>query len=241
MFQEALVKDRMPVPPPLQSEGTMRPDLTTGRMAHDLRNVLQIISGNLAFLSCRFGDDAAARKHIDRAIAGCDLGARLTGDVLGRGAPFPGSTCIRSARADLESILVAAVGPGVAVRLTVPARLARAAVDTSDLKNALINLAINARDAMEGHGVLEVSFANVGGERGDWIDLSVSDTGGGMPPEVVAKALEPFFTTKGRSGSGLGLASVKRFVDGCGGTLSINSEVGRGTVFRIRLPAVSAS
>jgi signal transduction histidine kinase len=239
MFQEALVKDRRPVPPPFKNEGASLSDLTMGRMAHDLRNVLQIISGNLALLSCKFGDDAAARKHIDRAIAGCDLGTRLTGDVLERGASFSGSTCIPSASADLEALLIAAAGPGVAVRLTIPARLAKAAAGMSDIQNTLINLAINARDAMEGRGVLNVSFANVRGKRGDWIDLSVSDTGCGMPPEVVAKALEPFFTTKGRSGSGLGLASVKRFVDGCGGSLSIESEVGRGTTFRLRLPATS--
>ena len=240
MFQEALVKDRMPDPPQLQSEGAMRPDLTAGRMAHDLRNVLQIISGNLALLSCRFRDDVAARKHIDRAIAGCNLGTRLTGEVLDRGASSTEGTCIRSVQADLETILVAAAGPGIAVRLAVPARLAMAAVNTNDLQNTLINLAINARDAMDGRGVLEVSFANVRSDRRDWIDLSVSDTGCGMPTEVVAKALEPFFTTKGRSGSGLGLASVKRFVDGCGGTLSIDSVVGRGTTFRIRLPAAQA-
>jgi signal transduction histidine kinase len=90
---------------------------------------------------------------------------------------------------------------------------------------------------MDGRGVLEVSFANVPGRRSAWLELIVSDTGCGMSPEILAKALDPFFTTKGRSGSGLGLASVKRFVDGCGGSLFIDSEVGRGTTFRIRLPA----
>lgn len=211
-------------------------DFATGTMAHDLRNVLQIISGNLNILSHRLGDDGAARIHIERAMAGVDLGTQLTSRALGRGS-YATSTCMIAARADLEALLAAAVGPHVAVRLKMPLCLRPVAVASSDLRNALLNLAVNARDAMQAGGVLDVACSNVAGEARSWIEIAVRDNGCGMPPETAGRVLEPYFTTKGDEGSGLGLSSVQRFVEDAGGFIRIDSELGRGTTVVLRLPA----
>jgi signal transduction histidine kinase len=213
-------------------------DPVEGRMAHDLRNILNIISGNLALLSRTLGDDAIARKHIDRAMAGVDLGTRLAGSAIGRGCPtMPAVTDVMMARASIENVLREAAGPSVEVAVTMSSALPIAAVEQAALENVLINLAINARHAMNGVGLLRVTFENEDRAGRRSIAMTVADTGCGMPRHVIDRAFDPYFSTKGEGGSGLGLATVKRFVDGCGGSIDIESRVGSGTAIRIRIPA----
>ncbi len=207
-------------------------------MAHDLRNILNIISGNLALLSRTIGDDAVARKHIDRAMAGVDLGTRLAGSAIGRGhsVTMPTGTDVIRAKTSIENVLREAAGISVEVDLAMPSTLPIAAVEQAALENVLINLAINARHAMNGLGNLRVTFENEEGAGRQWIAMTVTDTGCGMPRHVIDRAFDPYFTTKGEGGSGLGLATVKKFVDGCGGSIDIESRIGSGTAVRIRLP-----
>ncbi|SEJ81964.1 Histidine kinase-, DNA gyrase B-, and HSP90-like ATPase [Sphingobium sp. AP50] len=214
-------------------------DPLAGRMAHDLRNILQIISGNLTLLSRRLTDDPAAMKHIDRALAGVDLGTRLAGSVIGGNhVACNGRLCaIQAERSTIVATLVEAAGPGIDVKLDIPALLHLVPVDLAALENTLINLAINARDAMNGHGTLTVSFRNMCLPSGPAVELRVEDTGCGMSAAIAKCAFEPFFTTKGKRGSGLGLVTVRQFAEDCGGHASIDSVEGRGTIFRIVLPS----
>ncbi len=218
---------------------SLRHDPVEGRMAHDLRNILNIISGNLALLSRRLGDDAVARKHIDRAMAGVDLGTRLAGSAIecGRSTSIARGTDIVGARPSVENVVREAAGSAVEVEVTMPSELPIAAVEQAALENVLINLAINARHAMSGVGALRVAFESEDDAGRRWISMTVADTGCGMPRHVIDRAFDPYFTTKGEGGSGLGLATVKRFVDECGGSIDIESRIGLGTAIRIRLPA----
>jgi signal transduction histidine kinase len=215
-------------------------DPVAPRMAHDLKNVLQIISGNLTMLSRRAHDDGVSRGYIDRAMAGVDLGARLLGALQSADADSRGRDPLdlTLALADIEALLTDAVGSNVRLRIEASDRLRTVAVDLAELESALLNLAINARDAMNGCGALTIDFHNVSDLRGPAIEIVVRDTGCGMAPEVLERAFEPFFSTKGRGGSGLGLATVNRFVQRCDGSIAVDSAMGRGTTVRIRLPAV---
>jgi signal transduction histidine kinase len=206
-------------------------------MAHDLRNVLQIISGNLGILSRRLGEDSSSRIHIDRAMAGVDLGRQLTNRALDRCTSFS-STCLQAERAGLEAILVAAVEPTLAISLEIPTCLQLIAVKVSDLQNALLNLAINARDAMNGNGTLQVTCSNINLENRCWVEIAVRDNGCGMSPETLERIRDPYFTTKGDLGTGLGLSSVRQFVQDAGGTMKVESKPNVGTTVTLRLPAV---
>jgi len=210
-------------------------DAMAGSVAHDLNNILQIIGGNLSMLALELGDSKAAKRYIASALAGVDLGTRLARRTLTKG----GIERLEAPHTDLKATLMAtkqlvldAVGDGVAVNFHVCDPLGPICIDHTELQNAIINLAINARDAMNGLGELTVVAA--GNRNG--LAVSVSDTGCGMAPEVVAQAFQPLFTTKGVNGSGLGLAAVKRFVDESGGTVCISSRVGEGTTVNLRFP-----
>jgi signal transduction histidine kinase len=215
-------------------------DPVVPRITHDLRNVLQIISGNLAMLSRHAHDDSVSRTYIDRAMAGVDLGARLigtlqSGDAVSRARDPLDLTLVL---ADIKALLTDAVGSNVRLRVEAADRLRIVAIDLAELESALLNLAINARDAMDGCGALTVDFRNVRDLSGPAVEIAVSDTGCGMAPDVLERAFEPFFSTKGRGGSGLGLATVNRFVQRYGGSIAVDSAAGRGTTVQIRLPAV---
>lgn len=216
-------------------------DPVAGRMAHDLRNILQIISGNLALLARNLGDNVVARKHIDRAMAGVELGTRLAGSAIAGDRQASAGTDLLSARQSIESVLTDAVGSGIAVRVAMSASPAIVAVDRTALENVLINLAVNARHAMDGIGTLCVGFADhrIAGRR--MIGMTVTDTGCGMSRTVIDRMFDPYYTTKGNAGSGLGLATVKRFAESCGGSIKVNSVVGAGTEIRIVMPALDAA
>ncbi len=218
----------------------MQDDPVEGRVAHDLRNILNIISGNLSLLARSVGEDPLARRHIDRAMAGVDLGTRLAGSVIGgrRAACAQSQTDLVAIRQSLVNVIGDAAGEGVAVEIDMPPTLPMMAVERTALENVLVNLAVNARHAMGGSGSLRISFENHWSAGRRMIRMSVMDTGCGMSNEVIDRIFDPYFTTKGDAGSGLGLASVSRFVEGCGGAVEVESTVGFGTAIRISMPTV---
>ncbi|CDY75334.1 Two-component hybrid sensor and regulator [Caballeronia glathei] len=223
----------------------------TGGVAHDFNNVLQVISGNLQMLATSAGNDVATQRRIASATDAVQRGARLAAQLLAFARRQPLSPAVVNPRRLLEGmqeLLHRVLGETVAVHTHVDAGPWNVLVDRNQLENALLNLAINARDAMHGEGTLTLTASNVIVEaeparetselaRGEYLCLSVSDTGVGMPPEVLEHAFEPFFTTKpdGR-GTGLGLSMVFGFVKQSGGHTVIASELGQGTTVRLYFP-----
>jgi PAS domain S-box-containing protein len=223
----------------------------SGGLAHDFNNLLGVIIGNIECLLDTMADDPEraelAREVLDSALGGAELTRRLL--AFGRRqALSPQRIDLSAQMARHVTMLVRTLGKAIQVETVFADDLWPTRADPSQLGDALLNLAINARDAMPHGGVLTIETHNdrVWDEDaarepemapGDYVVLAVSDTGVGMPPEVRDRAIEPFFTTKGPgAGSGLGLSMVYGFVRQSGGYLKINSEVGIGTTMRICLP-----
>ncbi|MDE1156862.1 MAG: PAS domain S-box protein [Neorhizobium sp.] len=224
----------------------------TGGLAHDFNNLLTVISGNLEMIEDRL-DNAKLLTLLKEAQGAADDGAKLTGQLLafGRRQPLnPKLVDIGQLVSGFSELLRRTVGEAIAFRTIVSGAANEALVDASQLQNALLNLVINARDAMPRGGrltieisraVLDVDYAQSYAtmRTGDYVLITVTDTGGGMTPEVKEKAFEPFFTTKGAgAGTGLGLSMVYGFARQSGGNVQIYSEPGQGTSIRIFLPAV---
>lgn len=223
----------------------------TGGIAHDFNNLLHVISGNLQLLKRDVMGNAAAERRLQSALDGVSRSAKLSSQLLAfaRRQPLEPKV-INPGRfiRDMEDILRKAVGEGVTIETVIGAGVWNILVDPGNVENALLNLAINARDAMEGQGRLTIEAGNAFLDsdyaaaheevtRGQYVLIAVTDTGQGMPPEVIDKAFDPFFTTKpeGR-GTGLGLSMVYGFVKQSGGHIKIYSEVGQGTTIKIYLP-----
>jgi CheY-like chemotaxis protein len=223
----------------------------SGGLAHDFNNLLGVIIGNIECLLDTMADDPEradlAREVLDSALGGAELTRRLL--AFGRRQSLsPQRIDLSAQMARHVSMLIRTLGKAIQVETVFADDLWPTRADPSQLGDALLNLAINARDAMPHGGVLTIETHNdrVWAEDaarepemapGDYVVLAVSDTGVGMPPEVRDRAIEPFFTTKGPgAGSGLGLSMVYGFVRQSGGYLKINSEVGIGTTMRICLP-----
>ncbi|MFE1599128.1 ATP-binding protein [Methylobacterium sp. ID0610] len=214
----------------------------TGGIAHDFNNLLAVITGSLEVLQRRIArGDTDVTRFIDGALDGADRAAKLTHRLLAfaRQQPLePRPTDPNDLITGMVDLLRRTLGETV----TVETRLAVAAppifVDRNQLENAILNLAVNARDAMPGGGRLTLETARETAEGGrPVIAVTVRDTGTGMPPEVVARAFEPFFTTKPQGrGTGLGLSQVYGFVTQSGGTVRIDSKPGLGTAIVLVLP-----
>jgi signal transduction histidine kinase len=219
----------------------------TGGVAHDFNNVLQIIGGNLQLAKLVGGINEAARSRIDTALSGVERGARLAAHLLAFARRQPLQSVVIDPGAvlcDMQGMLRHVLGPHVTVEADVAPGLWRAAVDPSQLHNVLVNLCLNARDAMAGGGTLTLRASNVaaGAAPGadlavrDYVLLEVRDTGTGMPAEVLERAFEPFFTTKPTGqGTGLGLSMAYGFVKQSGGEIELRSAPGQGTTVRIFL------
>ncbi|WP_347557595.1 ATP-binding protein [Robbsia sp. KACC 23696] len=222
----------------------------TGGVAHDFNNILQIISGNLQLLSMQERQNENVQNRVGIALAAVDRGAKLSSQLLAfaRRQPLsPAAVNPRRIFDDLNSLLERAVGENIAVQMQLPSEPWLIHVDRNRLENAVLNLAINSRDAMDSEGELQVMAENVmldhtdlvGAEVGPgaYVRISVRDNGPGMSAEVIERACEPFFTTKefGR-GTGLGLSMVFGFVRQSGGHLSIESELGFGTTVHMHFP-----
>ena len=228
----------------------------TGGVAHDFNNLLQIISGNLQLLQAEVAPGSKAERRIANAMAGVQRGAKLASQLLafGRRQPLePKVINVGRLVGGMEELLRRSIGEGVEMETVVSPSLWNAFADPMQIENAVLNLAINARDAMDGMGKLTVevrnahvdhaySLQNPGVEPGQYVMLAVTDTGSGMPADVIERVFEPFFTTKAEGkGSGLGLSMVYGFAKQSGGHVKIYSEVGEGTTVRLYLPRVHDS
>jgi PAS domain S-box-containing protein len=223
----------------------------TGGIAHDFNNMLSVLSSGLELLAMQ-GNDGAART-VDSMRRAVDRGARLTQQLLAfaRRQPLQAETrSINRVVAGFESVLRRAVNQNIDFSIALAPNTASAVIDSARFESALLNLVVNARDAMPDGGQLRIATANVTLDAGrpgtlapgDYVRVTVSDSGTGMPPDVVARAFEPFFTTKEvGKGTGLGLSQVYGFIKQSGGEVVIESRPGEGTSIRIYLPAVSDS
>jgi len=223
----------------------------TGGVAHDFNNLLQVIGGNLHLLSRDVAGDDRSETRVRNALAGVARGAKLASQLLafGRRQPLaPKVVNLGRFVRGLDDMLRRALGDGVEIETVIGAGLWNTLIDPFQVENALLNLAINARDAMNGHGRLTVEAGNASIDDvyarrnadvapGQYVMLAVTDTGAGMPPEIQEQVFEPFFTTKPEGqGTGLGLSMVYGFVRQSGGHVKIYSEVGVGTTVRLYLP-----
>ncbi|WP_259699127.1 hybrid sensor histidine kinase/response regulator, partial [Pseudomonas chlororaphis] len=198
----------------------------TGGVAHDFNNLLQVIAGNLHLLARHEPDNANVQRRVGAAITAVERGAKLSAQLLAFARRQPLSPEVYNPRRipdSLSELLQRALGETIDIDVQLPAKPWCIKVDRSQLENALLNLAINARDAMKGEGTIGIRGENMVLDRGfcagkgispgDYLCLSVADTGDGMPPEVLKQAFEPFFTTKrDGQGTGLGLSMVFGFV-----------------------------
>ncbi|MBR0693406.1 response regulator [Bradyrhizobium lablabi] len=219
----------------------------TGGVAHDFNNLLAVISGNLELIEGSGGNDKI-RRFLAIARRATDRGATLTAQLLAfsrRQKLNPKLVNANKLISEFQGLVHQAVGGGCEIRLRTDERLWLCEVDPSLLETALLNLALNGRDAMSGVGVLEIETRNVlldegavtGCPPGSYVRLSVVDSGHGMPPEVRDRIFEPFFTTKEvGKGTGLGLSMVYGFVRQSGGYISVESAPGVGTTIALYLP-----
>jgi CheY-like chemotaxis protein len=220
----------------------------TGGVAHDFNNLLTVVIGALDIM-LRSPDDAAKRQKLgEAALAAARRGEGLTHQLLAfsrRQALRPEAVDLNAQIRESEPLLRRAVGEAVEFRLKLRRGGARVNVDPSQFEAALLNLVVNARDAVGDRGRITIQTASctVGpGEvvdlaAGDYVCVTVADNGAGMPPEVIARVFEPFFTTKAvGKGTGLGLSQVYGFARQSGGAAQISSTVGRGTEIRLFLP-----
>jgi PAS domain S-box-containing protein len=220
----------------------------TGGVAHDFNNILHIISANVQ-LMLRTEDNG--RKRLLNILDAVERGKKLAAQLLAfaRRQPLhPNVVNLAQLIERMDTLLHRAAGDGVAIRMVIPPDLWNVLVDPNQLENVLLNLVINARDAMEGGGGVTIALANVtiapadqlaypGIRPGEFVTIAVSDTGTGMPPDVMERAFEPFFTTKPEGkGTGLGLSMAHGFVKQSGGHIRLASRPGEGTTVTIYLP-----
>ncbi|WP_332700241.1 hybrid sensor histidine kinase/response regulator [Devosia sp.] len=208
----------------------------TGGVAHDFNNLLMAVLSSLELLRKRLPADPQAMRLLDNARQGAERGAALTRSMLAFARrqemaiqPVDVASLVRS----MQDMLSSSVGTMIAVEIQFPANLPLVLSDPNQLAAAILNLAVNARDAMPGGGTIRIT-AN--GE-GEFVHLSIADSGEGMDSDVLARAREPFFTTKGvGKGTGLGLSMVHGIAEQSGGRLELRSQPGEGTVAEIWLP-----
>jgi PAS domain S-box-containing protein len=223
----------------------------TGGVAHDFNNLLGVVVGNLDLLQEQLATDAGTAELLDEALAAALRGAEVTRQLLAfsRRQPLqPKLVDPNEIVRNMSKLLSRAIGEQIKVRLSLPEDAWPVVIDPAQLESALLNLAVNARDAMPQGGTLTIETTNylfddeeaqthVEGAAGEYMMVAVSDTGTGMPPEIVARVFEPFFSTKGvGKGTGLGLSMVYGFVKQSGGNARIYSEPGVGTTIRLYLP-----
>lgn len=222
----------------------------TGGVAHDFNNLLMAIMGNLDLLRKRLPDDPRLRRLIEGALQGAERGASLTQRLLA----FARQQDLRAVPMDLRALikgmidlLERSLGPGVGLQLDIPDGLPPAQVDANQLELAVLNLVINARDAMPDGGSIVIRVAEYEASNdpalkpGRYLKLSVIDTGTGMAPEILKRAIEPFYSSKPLGkGTGLGLSMVHGLAVQLGGALQLTSLVGKGTTATLLFPVATA-
>lgn len=228
----------------------------TGGVAHDFNNLLTIIMGNLDRVQQRLKDQPDIASRVANALSGAERGVRLTRQLLAfaRRQPLaPDSFNLNDLVVDVSELLQRTLGEAISIDIVPAGELRSAFADRSEVENVLINLALNARDAMPSGGKLTIETANatldadyaarnVEVTPGDYVLFAVSDTGSGMSQAVLERAFDPFFTTKREGqGTGLGLSMVYGFSKQSGGHVKIYSELGQGTTVRFYLPKARES
>jgi PAS domain S-box-containing protein len=223
----------------------------TGGVAHDFNNLLQVIRGNLELLQNSVAGDERAAARLRNAVYGAERAAQLTRQLLAfaRRQPLaPKVVNLSRLVTDMADLLRRTLGESIEVETVVAGGLCNTIADPAQVESALLNLALNARDAMAGGGRLTVEVTNASLDEsyartvtdvtpGQYVMLAVTDTGEGMSEEVRARVFEPFFTTKvDGKGTGLGLSMVYGFVKQSHGHIQVYSEVGQGTTVKIYLP-----
>jgi len=220
----------------------------TGGVAHDFNNLLMAMLGCLELLKKRLAGDPTAQRLLDNALKGAERGAALTQRLLAfarRQELRPEAVDVPGLVDGMRDLLGRSLGPRITIVEEVAARLPPVLADANQLELALMNLALNSRDAMPEGGALTISAAEedvgagsgLGLPAGRYVRIGVSDTGQGMDAATIARAAEPFFTTKGTGkGTGLGLSMVHGLAAQSGGALKIDSEPGAGTQIHLYLP-----
>ena len=223
----------------------------TGGVAHDFNNLLMAVMGNLDLLRKRVPDDPRLHRLIDGALQGAERGASLTQRLLA----FARQQDLKAVPVDLGALvygmidlLERSLGPRIALRLDIPQNLPPARIDANQLELAILNLAINARDAMPDGGSIDIKVAETRAsgdpalKPGNYLKVSVIDTGKGMTAEILKKAIEPFFSSKPLGkGTGLGLSMVHGLAVQLGGALQLSSTVGKGTTATLILPVATSA
>jgi PAS domain S-box-containing protein len=220
----------------------------TGGIAHDFNNLLSIINGNLYLAEQELGEDHPLAELLANTRRAASQGADLTRSLLAfarRETPEPERVDLDERINALRPLLERALQGGIELRLSPAEQPATVWLDAAGFESALLNLAINARDAMPEGGVFSLAVeaadddtaGGPDGARPGWL-ITATDTGTGMSDEVLERLFEPFFTTK-PEGSGLGLAMVRRFAEDAGGRLGVESRPGEGTSFRLWLPGAA--
>jgi PAS domain S-box-containing protein len=216
----------------------------TGGVAHDFNNLLMIISGSLHTLKRGADDDPKLQRAISAIETATRRGAALTNQLLTfarRQSVNPQAIDFSERIGAIREVLDAGVGSAVRITFDIAREIWPIRTDVSEFETALLNLVINARDAMPDGGTVTISARNVVLDEaplaGEFVAIDIADTGLGIPADVVDKIFEPFFTTKPiGKGTGLGLSQVHGFAHQAGGTVKVASELGKGTVFSILLP-----
>jgi PAS domain S-box-containing protein len=228
----------------------------TGGVAHDFNNLLQVIGGNLQLLSKDIAGNARAEMRVQSALGGVARGSKLASQLLAFARRQPLEPRVVNAGRlikNMDEMLRRALGGEIEVETVVAGGLWNSLIDPDQLENAVLNLAINARDAMNGEGRLTIEASNAFLDdeyvrqqdelsAGQYVMIAVTDTGTGIPPDILERVYEPFFTTKAEDkGTGLGLAMVYGFLKQSGGHVKIYSEVGAGTTVKLYFPREVAS
>ncbi|MCP3407465.1 PAS domain S-box protein [Bradyrhizobium sp. CCGB01] len=223
----------------------------TGGVAHDFNNLLQVISGNLQLLNKDIAGNTRAEMRVQNALAGVARGSKLATQLLAfaRRQPLePRVVNVGRLIKGMDDLLRRAIGGEIEVETVVGGGLWNSLIDPDQLENAILNLAINARDAMNGQGRLTIEASNAFLDdeyvrqygdliAGQYVMIAVTDTGSGIPPNILERVYEPFFTTKAEGkGTGLGLAMVYGFLKQSGGHVKIYSEIGAGTTVKLYFP-----
>jgi PAS domain S-box-containing protein len=220
----------------------------TGGVAHDFNNLLMVVSGHIQTIKKVGADNPRTARAVEAIELAARSGVALTRQLLtfARRQTFkPAVFGIKGRIEAIRNMLTSSLGAGVRLVTSIPDEVWLAKADPSELELALINITLNARDAMPNGGVITVTAENVAlsprettaGIEGEFVALRFSDTGSGIAPDVMQKVFDPFFTTKkGSKGSGLGLSQVYGFAHESGGTVTIDSAIGRGTTVTIYLP-----
>jgi PAS domain S-box-containing protein len=226
-----------------------------GGIAHDFNNLLTVISGYCEFLLERIGSDVALRGSVQEIANAAERATSLTRQLLA----FSRKQILAPKVLDLNAIvaenlkmLTRMIGEDIHLAMVAGAKLAAVKADPGQIEQVIMNLAVNARDAMPRGGKLTIETANVTRDEeyarlhapvipGEYVMLAISDTGMGMDAETQSHIFEPFFTTKGLKGTGLGLSTVYGIIKQSGGYIWVYSELGKGTSFKVYLPRVSAT